>query len=241
MRLEFDIGNTNHKWRLLDGGQVVRRGSFANNSDGLNDVPQLGVSEIWAACVANARYVEALAQWASTFGVEVQQAVVTKEASGVVCAYPEPHRLGVDRWLAVLAAYYRYGPSCVIDIGSAMTVDAVEENGIHLGGYIVPGYQLLLNALFKDTDKVRWAESEINGDLSLAKDTGNAVVAGVKLMLVGFVEQAVARLPFDNGQVVFTGGGGRILREACDYRGVWLEDLVFEGLALAAREPVKLA
>lgn len=241
MRLEFDIGNTNHKWRLLDGGQVVRRGSFANNSDGLKDVPQQGVSEIWAACVANARYVEALAQWASTFGVEVQQAVVTKQASGVVCAYPEPHRLGVDRWLAVLAAYYRYGPTCVIDIGSAMTVDAVDENGIHLGGYIVPGYQLLLNSLFKDTDKVRWAESEISGDLSLAKDTGNAVVAGVKLMLVGFVEQAIARLPFANAQVVFTGGGGRILREACDDRGVWLEDLVFEGLALATREPVKLA
>jgi type III pantothenate kinase len=238
MRLEFDIGNTNHKWRLLDGGEVVRRGSFSNSDNGLENIPYQGVEVIWVACVASASYVEKLAAWAKQFDIQVQQAVVTDQVSGVVCGYAEPHRLGVDRWLAVLAAYYRCGPACVIDIGSAMTLDVVDANGHHLGGYIVPGYQLLLNALFKDTDKVRWVQSEVSDDLSLGRNTANAVVAGVKLMLVGFVEQAIARIPFDHAQIVFTGGGGRLLREACGDRGMWLEDLVFEGLALAQREVV---
>ncbi|HSG62519.1 MAG TPA: type III pantothenate kinase [Pseudomonadales bacterium] len=238
MRLEFDIGNTNHKWRLLDRGEVVRRGSFSNSEDGLAGCPHQGVEVIWVACVAHARFVDAIAVWAKQYNIEVQQAIVTEQASGVVCGYEQPQRLGVDRWLAVLAAYYRYGPTCVIDIGSAMTLDVVDVNGHHLGGYIVPGYQLLLNALFKDTEKVRWAESEVSEALSLGRNTANAVVSGVKLMLVGFVEQAIARLPVDHTQIVFTGGGGRLLREACGDRGLWIEDLVFEGLALAQREVV---
>lgn len=237
MRLEFDIGNTNHKWRLMDAGQVVRRGAFGNG-EALEEqhIPLLGVQVIWVACVAKQVYVERLVALAKQHSIALEQAVVSAEASGVRCAYKEPRRLGVDRWLAALAAYYRYGASCVIDIGSAITVDAVDENGQHQGGYIAPGYQLLLNALLKDTDKVRWSEAEISGELSLGKDTANGVVAGVKLMLIGFVEQAVARLPFKNAQVVFTGGGGRLLREGCNDQGVWLEDLVFEGLALAQRE-----
>jgi len=236
MRLEFDIGNTNHKWRITDNGEVVRRGGFANSDDGLPSVPIQGVSEIYVACVADAVYVDRLVNWAGQNGLSVEQAVVTAEASGVTCAYAEPKRLGVDRWLAAIAAFYRYGATCVIDIGSAMTVDVIDEQGHHLGGYIVPGYQLLLGALLKDTALVRWSEHEVSGDLALGKDTANAVAAGAKLMLVGFVEQAVARLPFDNAQVVFTGGGGRLLREACGDCGVWVEDLVFEGLSLAERK-----
>ncbi|MEY3017769.1 MAG: hypothetical protein RL336_904 [Pseudomonadota bacterium] len=241
MRLEFDIGNTNHKWRIVDDSGVLLRGHFANHSDGLNGVPYQGVEEVWVACVGSDTLLVRLIDWARDHNLPVQRALVTAESAGVVCAYAAPHRLGVDRWLAVLAAYHQYGASCVIDIGSAMTVDVVDSDGQHLGGYIVPGYQLLLNALLKDTDKVRWADSEVGDDVSLARDTGNAVVAGAKLMLVGFVEQVVKRLPIEPVQIVFTGGGGELLREACQQGAIqqgaiWHEDLVFEGLAWAYRE-----
>lgn len=236
MRLEFDIGNTNHKWRIVDESGVLLRGHFANHSDGLSGVPYQGVEDVWVACVGKEALLARLLDWAQDHNLPLQRALVTESAAGVMCAYAAPHRLGVDRWLAVLAAYHHYGASCVIDIGSAMTVDVVDSNGQHLGGYIVPGYQLLLNALLKDTDKVRWADSEVGNDLSLARDTGNAVVAGAKLMLVGFVEQVVKQLPIDPVQIIFTGGGGNLLREAFQQHGIWREDLVFDGLAWAQRE-----
>jgi type III pantothenate kinase len=236
MRLEFDIGNTNHKWRIVDESGVWLRGHFANHSEGLHGVPYQGVEEIWVSCVGKDTLLMRLLDWAQEHKLPVQRAVVTAEAEGVVCAYKEPYRLGVDRWLAVLAAYHRYGASCIIDIGSAMTVDVVDAQGQHLGGYIVPGYQLLLNALAKDTDKVRWMDREVGDDLSPACDTANAVAAGAKLMLAGFVEQAVARLPIAPVQVVFTGGGCDLLRKVCQLHGEWQEDLVFEGLAWAHRE-----
>lgn len=236
MRLEFDIGNTNHKWRLLDQDKVLNRGSFANDGEGLLGLQTEGVSEIWLSCVGKPTYVNRIVDWASALGCDVQQARVTAQANGVRCAYREPQRLGVDRWLVVLGAYARFGASCIVDIGSAMTVDVVDGQGQHLGGYIVPGYQLLLNALFNDTDKVRWLESEVTGELSLGQDTANAVSAGAKLMLLGFVEQALARLPAGQMQIVFTGGGSELLREHFADKGIWLDDLVFDGLALAQRE-----
>ena len=72
---------------------------------------------------------------------EAPRFVTTAHAQfGVRCAYADPARLGVDRWVAVLAAYHAaHGAACVLDAGTAVTFDAVAADGRHLGGLIFPG------------------------------------------------------------------------------------------------------
>ncbi len=245
MRLEFDIGNTNHKWRLLDAESVIARGQFANHDgNGLSNLKgQLPatIDACWISCVASTIYVANLAKWVKThFNIRVEQAVVSQCSEGVTCIYDEPHRLGVDRWLVLLAAYHQYGASCVIDAGSALTVDVVSGQGMQLGGYIVPGYDLLLGSLFKDTEKVRWLATEAIPGLGLGKNTAQAVTQGARLMLQGFVKQALMYLPENESfQIIFTGGGANSLAELVASQPIVCPDLVFDGLYYCQREVVE--
>src|SRR5690606_16101045 len=75
-------------------------------------------------------------------------ATVTASCAGVQNGYVVPEKLGVDRWLALLAAYTTAaGPCCVVDCGTTITVDFVDRTGRHRGGYIVPGLHLMRDAL----------------------------------------------------------------------------------------------
>lgn len=246
MRIEFDIGNTNHKWRVLDGEAVISRGQFGNHDDGaLRSLTSLianyPIQQCWVSCVASQHFVVAIARWAREhFNVYAEQAVVSQESSGVRCVYAEPRRLGVDRWLVLLAAFHQYGASCVIDAGSATTVDVVDANGQQLGGYIVPGYDLLLRSLFNDTDKVKWLKSEETEDNALGDNTARAVTAGARLMLAGFVDKALSQLPKDKSfNVVFTGGGGLAMMSLSGKDGDYNPDIVFDGLPFCQREIVQ--
>ncbi len=237
-RLELDLGNTRGKWRLLKGESVVQRGHFERGD--FDSLDQLRRSEeveaIWIASVAGpVLEQELLAALTHRWAVEPWLPRTPAACGRLRNSYNDPQRMGVDRWLAMLAAFERHPEGvCVVDAGSALTIDLVSGEGEHLGGYIIPGAGLMEAALLRGTDRVRFAE-EVGYHLLPGRSTAEAVKHGIALAQVGAVTTALAQAPTEL-PLVFSGGGGAILQTLLGRGGVWVEDLVFEGLARMAMQ-----
>ena len=239
MLLEADLGNSRCKWRIIDdGGKVAEQGVCAD-LQGFRTLPlDYPVRRVRASCVAGNRVESRFAQWArAEFGVQVAFARAAAEVAGVRNGYGQPERLGVDRWLAAVAAYCQLKRAVVVvDAGSALTVDVVDADGQHLGGYIVPGRQLMYEALRSGTHGVSFGAGE-SVSLAFGRDTDQAVHGGVNAALLGVVQvairQARQRLPAGFA-IVITGGAGADLPgwlEAESHEALfWQPDLVLDGL-----------
>jgi type III pantothenate kinase len=248
MQALVDIGNTRIKWALLDDGRLTATGSAVHRSarDAALATFVAALSPtVQRVLVANVAGQSIAQQLLSVVGTRAVVEFITPAAErfGVRCAYADPSRLGVDRWLAVLAAHRRTaGAACVISAGTAVTFDAVDAAGTHLGGLILPGPQLVAAALQRGTDGIGATPvaSTVPAGLDLfGRDTAAAVGHGAMLALAAALDRAVRTVATAlavTPAVYLTGGDAAQLRN-------WLEsavepraDLVLEGLALFATE-----
>ena len=237
MKLYVDVGNTFMKWRLREGEQV-RQGSHAHERDWLavaralaatTDVPP---AEVHIASVAGPEGDRLLKErLAESFGLAPAFHYSESRACGVLNAYSQPRRLGVDRWLAVIEAWHRYGPAVVIDCGSAVTVDAVAD-ARHLGGYIAPGLAMLRGGLLQNTADVH-VSAVPEPSLAPGSSTTEGVEHGILVMSVAFITRAVVELRQslpDTCCVLLTGGDAPALLSWLDEAPVHVPDLVLDGL-----------
>ena len=243
----IDCGNTRIKWARFDGGR----------RDGEGHAPLHGAADPYAALaaaiparpgrvlVANVAGSQAAAEIAaaveSAAGLRAEFVSVSAEAGGIVCGYKAPETLGVDRWLAMIATRRSVdGPFAVVCAGTALTFDAVDAGGKHLGGFIVPGDRLMIESLVRHAEQI----PDIEPDADPGRDTGvlglstlEAVSRGTRLALAGAVSAAVASVADSLARpvpVVVTGGDGAMLVKwlACD--SLFRSDLVLDGLAALA-------
>lgn len=237
--LQIDLGNSALKWRLVQGGRVLDRGTRAAGMACL-DVPAIDrlPSAVLVASVATADEECQLAgrirqQWS----LEPWFARSEAETLGLRNSYVRPETMGVDRWLAMLAAWHGLRERvCVVDAGSALTIDIVAASGQHEGGYILPGATLMQQSLLRDTRRVRFDEA-IVASLEPGASTAEAVCHGAMLAQCGAVRLALNRAVADGSarpRLVVAGGDGKRLVEQLDEVAEFRHDLVFEGLALAA-------
>lgn len=229
MILDVDAGNSLVKWRIV-GEQEVGR---ANHADFLANVSQFSAIErVRMAAVATGEFAEHCRQAFAALGCELEQAKVQPVQSGVRCGYADVTTLGIDRWLGVVAAWREFQASLlVVSVGTAITLDAVAATGNHLGGYIVPGINLQMQALHQGTARVR-PQDQLSESPVWGTSTTSAVNNGLVKMVAAFVDHASRDL--DAEHVVFTGGGGdyffRQSKHACK---VLRPALVLDGLAVA--------
>lgn len=238
MILDVDIGNTRLKWRVIEGGVVAATGVTSHEDEWLesfsSDVGtpvRVRVSAVGGRAVAEVLHRFSLDRW----GVVPEYAESKVFCAGVRNGYDQPERLGVDRWLAVVGAYSRYqGPLCVIDAGTAITVDFVGTDGGHRGGYIAPGLRLMAASLLKGTEAVRFDQEQANHATGLTpgRNTAEAVRGGITQAALGLLER-VAREGESGQQVVMTGGDAAWLKACWGAQVVVIPDLVLEGLAVA--------
>nr|WP_246387166.1 type III pantothenate kinase [Litorivivens lipolytica] len=239
MILEFDLGNTSAKWRLLEAGDVVERGRITELDSFVP--PSAGkIGAVRVASVAGEAREQALSQWCqNTVGLGPRIARTTAHCSGVSCAYAEPHRLGVDRWLAVLAAYHHCPQGALIlDAGTALTIDLVNRRGQHLGGYILPGQQLMQTSLRQDTARIVYAETAepaLNPGCSTAEAVVNGAALSAAAVAQAALQQARTLLGESCGAFITGGDAELILRLLGEKAGdfAYYPDLVMEGLARA--------
>ncbi|MCU0971357.1 MAG: type III pantothenate kinase [Gammaproteobacteria bacterium] len=174
----------------------------------------------------------------SLWGIECELVRAVPSAFGLSNGYRDPASLGVDRWLAMLAAWHaRREACCVADCGSAVTIDAIDAGGRHLGGLIIPGMRLMHDALRRGT---AIPETTPAADESFfGRDTAGAVASGIAQAIAGAIERAVAAASAVGRQrprLVVTGGDGPAIAEALNAACEIRPALVLEGLALVAQE-----
>ena len=151
MKLLFDIGNTRIKWaydtgsELLDPGEVAHRGAAAG--DAVSFVTQLrsDIESAWAINVAGEELESALSDAVlKHLGMPLRVAKTTQTCGAVVNGYSAIEQLGADRWAAIVGAWNHYRKDvCVVDAGTAVTIDLVQADGRHQGGFILPGARLM--------------------------------------------------------------------------------------------------
>ena len=236
--LQLDVGNSSAKWRVITAGRVTARGKYIPGEDMsrqllLDSVKQPG--QIWISSVASAATeAELVATLVKRWGVEPWIARTQAHTGGLSNSYGDPSRMGVDRWLVMLAARQRVNDAfCVVDAGSALTIDIVDAFGQHKGGYIIPGPALMERALLLDTDRVRFDE-EVGYALTPGSSTAEAVRHGVALAQTGAVALAIEHIDLECPQLLFCGGGGELLMQLLGRGGSYEPDLVFEGLEAMA-------
>ncbi len=237
-RLELDAGNTFIKWRLLTGADIQASGRWLTaefTESCLGDCPS-APAEVRLGSVAGTGVNQLLAQAVrECWDIELRQARTQAECAGVRNSYKDPSRMGVDRWLAMLAAWHRVqGACCIVDAGSAITVDLLDAEGTHLGGYILPGLRLMQTSLLGRTAEVR-VETELEtAALSPGRSTEEAVLHGAHFLLLALAERVSKGVPGHEGQqaVLVTGGDAEVLISYLQDAQL-CPDLVLEGLEWA--------
>jgi len=159
-----------------------------------------------------------------------------RTAFGLHSAYGRPRNLGVDRWIAMLGARAEWKTAlCVVDTGTAVTIDAIDKSGQHLGGQIVPGIRLMGDALRRETSDIGAARSSSRdpGDLPFASSTGQAVSFGAMNAVCGAIERSIRKLRSTGLRptVVLTGGDASRILKQLDGKLFHRPNLVLSGLA----------
>ena len=242
--LLLDIGNSRLKWGIAEDGGIHRTGHISQDrirEQGLQvlttRLPRR-VDQVMASNVAGASFATRLS---GIIGVhcdrEVHFAKVGRQAFGVTNCYKQPRRLGVDRWVAMIGARAEFdGPCLVVDAGTAVTIDAMDATGQHLGGQILPGVALMLDTLASSTSDIpkiaRSAKVAATGMEMFAGNTGDAVRAGALNAVVGAIERAIRVLRSNayEPEVVLTGGDASRILNALDEEVVHRPNLVLQGL-----------
>lgn len=164
---------------------------------------------------------------------------VTSESCGVKNGYKNIQQLGTDRWAAIIAVWQLYKkPACIIDCGTAMTIDGISPDGEYLGGLIVPGLELMQKALSLNTDALV-PVSNINPRDEFANNTEEGQYSGCVLACVALVERMLDKMKKSYGsQVVgvISGGAANVINSMIADKLVYHEHLVLTGLSLHAGE-----
>ena len=243
MILELDVGNSRIKWRLLAAGDLaVVKAGHVPGFDELQRVTELDAAITLArmCSVRGGDVNRRLEDWIrAKYSVALVQASVTQSCGGVTNQYADVSRLGIDRWLAMLAAYRRAGGACmVIDSGTALTIDVVDAQGLHLGGHIIPGLRLMRGSLESNT-AIRLSDNYSAYSQSLGHSTDEAVFNGTVTALLATIKQqseSLARV--GDVEIYFAGGDAELLHGLAGLdRSEIVTSLVFDGLDVACPHP----
>ena len=248
MILVVDIGNTRIKWAcvtrhgLADRGEAVHGRNPGAALEALDEAAPAQLDRVVAVNVAGEGMASSLSKYVNRrWKVESEFIATAQEGHGVRCAYADPSRMGSDRWVALIAGFrLADGAACVIDAGTAVTLDAVDANGRHLGGLILAGPRVIATALDRQTSgigKTRDRSRPGQGSTVLGSSTDEAVAKGAMLGLSGALDRAVSAVAgeLDEQPAVYLTGGDATtlspwLAAPCDHR----PHLVLEGLGSIA-------
>jgi len=250
--LLFDVGNTRLKWGALKNDRIVRAGSIGHDklkTQGFTPLTTRLPANVDYVLVSNVAGTAFATRLAGVIGIhcetDVHFARSEKAAYGVRNAYRQPRRLGVDRWIALIGARAETRSAvCVVDAGTAVTIDAMDKTGQHLGGQIIPGPRLMTAALSKETNDIGLPTGTVRDPGSgmglFATNTGGAVQSGTLSAVCGAIERA-AKTMRSGGlrpKIVLTGGDASRILKQLDGNVLHRPHLVLQGLAHMVRSKV---
>lgn len=239
MMLALDAGNTRLKWGLRAAGTWQGLGALPSADVATlgAKLPQGRYERVIVANVAGPAVESSLARLAQSLGCEAQFMSSRAAQCGVRSSYDDPAQLGPDRWAALIGAWRMHaGASLVVNAGTALTVDALSDEGLFLGGIIAPGIELMRRALDQHTAALRLQPGTVR---YFPANTGDAIMSGAVHAAAGAIER-MARFMRESGQaelrILLSGGAAALLAPELGADAVVVEHLVLEGLAAIAEE-----
>ncbi len=246
-KLLLDVGNTRVKWARVRSGLYEFSGSMPLAGLSVDSFLQ----QIWSesdkpvlvvmSAVGDGEWVRMLRfSIANAWTSRLLEVVAEVNRDGLKNGYTQPQRLGSDRWAALLGAWRMQSEAiCVVDAGTALTMDVVNNGGEHLGGLIVPGLAMMRQCLVLGTAKVSTQLAQDAQDESeqtfglLGRNTVQAVSGGALWTLAAGVERLRAQaydLVGGSMRCVITGGDAQQLLPLLSGDWQWTPDLVLRGL-----------
>ncbi|MEE4166273.1 MAG: type III pantothenate kinase [Desulfocapsaceae bacterium] len=131
-----------------------------------------------------------------------------------------PSEVGADRLVNGIAAYRRFKTPCIIiDFGTAITFDCISSQGDYLGGLILPGLNIALQALFEKTAKLPQIDISIPPETVIGTSTVAAMKSGVMngygSMIEGLIQKIVVEMKdvaAEDITIIATGGMAPLLK-----------------------------
>ena len=248
--MAIDVGNTRLKWTLYDrpaaGARMLAQGAeFLEQIDRLGEVVWSQIPEpttmlgcIVAATAVKHRVQEQMEQW----NVEPRWVVASEAEAGLVNGYDFPARLGADRWVAMIGARHhklRRGPPrpiLLVMVGTAVTVEAIDQHGRFVGGLILPGHGIMLRALESGTAGLHVPTGDV---VEFPTNTSDALTSGGTFAIAGACERMFQHL-FKRCAAeplcLMTGGAGWKMLPAMTRPFELIESMIFDGLLVIAEE-----
>lgn len=226
-----DIGNTHIKYMVCGNSGINNADiNIVRHDDPLDWVA--GATSVLYAAVGEEHLCQKVESVARRYSVSCYRVTPAKQAFGIDCAYQEPHRLGVDRWLTVLGVRLEsQAPVAIIDLGTAATCDFVVGNK-HLGGWIAPGFSTMRDALFANTSNIA-QHQRLDTIPVIGNDTQSCVDSGCVGALAGMISNAKAVLEKfgSQGKVFLCGGDAELVLPHLPADTILDKTLVFKGLS----------
>ncbi len=239
----IDLGNSRIKCAPLD--RQDRRGEVFAIGHEHADALRLLVQHVgavadgdlaWIASVASIERAGALVEALSSAGLAVHRVEARARCGKLRIANEEPSRLGVDRFLAMLAASERDdGPWLVLSAGSALTVDLLGADGVHHGGMIAPMPVDMRAALARRFTQLDLPQGTA---MDFADNSADAIASGARAALLGLVEHALRKgrvLLGVEPTLLLCGGGVDAISGVNAARSIQLPSLVLDGMAVYVR------
>ncbi len=243
MNLLVDIGNTRLKWAILNEFEIesgmpisnvdLNRESLIKVWHNLNPPPD----QLVIACVGSNRLLELVLSVAKDLWpcITIFRAQSEAQRMGVINAYLEPEKLGIDRWLSIIASYSIYQKAlCIVGCGTAITLDMVDSSGKHLGGLICPGLRLMRDSLASGTENLKPIKNPY--PVGLANFTDAAIFNGTLAAACGLIER-VLKNQTEDFELLLTGGDAELVAAQLGRSVIIEPHLVLHGLVLMLQDP----
>ena len=212
-RVLVDIGNTNTKWKF-DGNYFI----LPTEKFDFDKLPSC--SKIWVSNVSSKSF--------NSKNFDISFVESQERYKSLINAYSNSKSLGCDRWLGMIACYEAsQGKSYIlVDIGTAITIDIINQSGTHLGGLIFPGLKKVRECFNnfpissdKNVDQIGISTEEAwtFGTLNLIVNATNHKIRELKV-----------KLP--DSSIFLTGGGYSDIKEFLEFDHSYHENLVLDGL-----------
>lgn len=253
MILVVDAGNSRIKWAYSNGGadsvlEEAHAGqAFYGSPDQRSSLLGETLETTWRSQPPPTRVVvsnvagegveEILKAWVTRhWRLDLEFVRSQPKGWGIVNAYKRPSDLGVDRWVGMVAAHNETKEGCcIVDGGTAVTIDGVTKHGRHIGGVIMPGLALMRRSLLEHTSKIGISDgAQAPG---LASDTAAAVSSGTSFALIAGIQRALDTIEATLGSsatTYITGGDASFIGATLCDEHIIDHNLILKGLVIVA-------
>ena len=241
MKLLIDIGNTNTSIGIWHDSKLslVTKIDNGNLFNILKNYYRKSISEVFITSVISNNETKSIKDRLKKISkCEVTHIKSSPELFGIVNGYDKPTQLGDDRWVTVVASYLKHKKALVIvDCGTAISIDCVNEIGKHLGGYILSGFDGYIQSFHnaENLKKYKLQENKTGKKLSYAKTTSDGLQSGYALMVCSAIEKTYITLESRSATkplLIMSGGFSKHILSNLVLKAKYDPNLVLESLGL---------